>query len=518
MIRRISNQGRLLVGHLNSSPSRVSFTNSQRVSIQSTREILSANSRRNISSSASSSPSACATGSRRQTMAYYEGGKLADGTIFRRPLPEPAIELSSVKGTMLFAEALQAGTAKCFFRLMEQLHTQNEPEYCGLATLVTVLNALNIDPHRRWKGVWRFYSEELLDCCEPLHKVKTSGINFDKLAGLARCNGLVVDAVRAESTSLEEFRKMVLDASQSEDFTLTLAYSRKILGQTGSGHYSPMGAYHASSDHLLILDCARFKYRPHWVPLPLMFEAMKVIDPDTNRSRGFMKMSPVAQYGPPPAAHVLALSLRHASSVAGGNTAEIEVASLDQGKQIHSKLVEVASSSPSSQDFLIGAADVMEEYFDLEFKGHGCSSPARRKTINEQLNRIESWDVTSFLEKEREARRKALVLSLDHAYLAELLHSRPDIKPVIVDRVRLPESCGELAVELSFTRPIVQDVIDSGREKKLLDETSLLAPSPRDPLAAVSLDSGNIQSTVQQQPTLASRSAPIPIQQVQRCC
>jgi hypothetical protein len=31
----------------------------------------------------------------------------------------------------------------------------NEPAFCGLGTLTTVLNALAIDPQRAWKGVWR---------------------------------------------------------------------------------------------------------------------------------------------------------------------------------------------------------------------------------------------------------------------------------------------------------------------------------------------------------------------------
>ena len=185
---------------------------------------------------------------------------------------------------------------------MEQLHTQNEPEFCGLATLVTVLNALNVDPHRRWKGNWRFYSEEVLDCV-PLAVVKEKGIDFDTLASLAECNGLKVNAVRATQTNIDDFRKVVKEASKSEATSLVLAYSRQAVGQTGSGHYSPVGAYHEQSDMLLILDCARFKYRPHWLPLSLMWTAMNQVDPATQLSRGklafyffrgYAALSPVA--------------------------------------------------------------------------------------------------------------------------------------------------------------------------------------------------------------------------------
>lgn len=37
-----------------------------------------------------------------------------------------------------------------------------------------------------------------------------------------------------------------------------------------------------------MLDTARFKYGPHWVPLPLLFDALLPIDKDTGKSRGYM--------------------------------------------------------------------------------------------------------------------------------------------------------------------------------------------------------------------------------------
>jgi len=40
---------------------------------------------------------------------------------------------------------------------------------------------------------------------------------------------------------------------------LIVSYSRKVLGQTGDGHFSPIGGYHKSRDLVLIMDVARFK-------------------------------------------------------------------------------------------------------------------------------------------------------------------------------------------------------------------------------------------------------------------
>lgn len=54
---------------------------------------------------------------------------------------------------LIFNEALQKGTMEGFFRLISYFQTQSEPAYCGLASLSVVLNALSIDPGRKWKGM-----------------------------------------------------------------------------------------------------------------------------------------------------------------------------------------------------------------------------------------------------------------------------------------------------------------------------------------------------------------------------
>ena len=50
----------------------------------------------------------------------------------------------------------------------------------------------------------------------------------------------------------------------------------------GSGHFSPIGGYCPNRDLILIMDVARFKYPPHWVPLSTVFESMKTIDQATG--------------------------------------------------------------------------------------------------------------------------------------------------------------------------------------------------------------------------------------------
>nr|ADR10438.1 phytochelatin synthase [Ceratophyllum demersum] len=217
---------------------------------------------------------------------------MAIAGLYKRVLPcPPAVEFSSGEGRQLFCEALKDGTMEGFFKLISYFQTQSEPAYCGLASISVVLNALSIDPGRTWKGPWRWFDESMLDCCESLEKVKAKGITFGKVVCLARCSGAKVEAFLTNQSTTNDFRKHVITCASSDDCHLIASYHRSILKQTGTGHFSPIGGYHAGRDMVLILDVARFKYPPHWVPLPLLWEAMDTVDIVTGHPRGFMLIS-----------------------------------------------------------------------------------------------------------------------------------------------------------------------------------------------------------------------------------
>lgn len=208
-------------------------------------------------------------------------------TFHRRSLPESAIEFSSPAGRGVFAEALAAGGLNGYFPLAEQFHTQSDPAFCGLGSLVVALNALSIDPGRQWKGPWRWFSEEMLDCCAPLMEVRKRGVDIDEFACLARCNGADVEVHRGNVSSLEAWRA-ALDIAASGEVVVVASYDRAAMGQTGSGHFSPVGGYHKVKDLALILDVARFKYPPHWVSAGQLWRAMQGIDPVTGQARGWL--------------------------------------------------------------------------------------------------------------------------------------------------------------------------------------------------------------------------------------
>jgi hypothetical protein len=257
----------------------------------------------------------------------------------KRTLPKHLDALSSRNGKVLFREALALGGMESFFPLSEQFVTQSEPAFCALSSLAMVLNALNHDPKKIWKGVWRWVSEESLQCetktqvCgHSLEKVKKSGMHFDEFQSLAHCHGVTIDSFRAPmlaaegegaeeltnsnskdtgiitnkdadceicnaTSTLEDFRQHVITASTSEEAKkfIIVNFSRKFLGQTGDGHFSPVGGYHSEKDLVLILDTARFKYPPFWVPLTDLWESMQVPDKASGESRGFFIVSTKAE-------------------------------------------------------------------------------------------------------------------------------------------------------------------------------------------------------------------------------
>ena len=81
----------------------------------------------------------------------------------RRELPcPPAISFGSPEGRSIFLNALSTGGGESYFDLISHFVTQGKPAFCGLSTLVVVLNALNIDPRRSWRGSpWRYFDEEV---------------------------------------------------------------------------------------------------------------------------------------------------------------------------------------------------------------------------------------------------------------------------------------------------------------------------------------------------------------------
>ncbi|KAG0167399.1 hypothetical protein DFQ29_000425 [Apophysomyces sp. BC1021] len=121
-----------------------------------------------------------------------------------------------------------------------------------------VLNALEVDPKRRWKGNWRWYSD----------------------------------------FTFEEFKNDVENVTTKSDQFMVISFSRKTLGQTGDGHFSPIGAYNPATQMVLVLDTARYKYPSYWCSIETLYESMKPLDKETGRPRGYFLLSYDAERPP----------------------------------------------------------------------------------------------------------------------------------------------------------------------------------------------------------------------------
>ena len=225
---------------------------------------------------------------------------IPEKSVFRRQLPEDLVEFNSTLGRRYFAEAMSSGHLEPYFPLSEQFVTQDEPTYCGLATLTMVMNALRIDPRRRWRDAsgpgWRWWADEMF-CSRfvgpSLEQIRAIGTTMDEFHLLAVANGAESRMRRATDAgeTLDSFRESMVAACASPRAFAVTSFCREVLGQTGHGHFSPVGGYHAATDSVLILDVARFKYPPYWVPLPQLWEACLDVDSNTGRARGWFELS-----------------------------------------------------------------------------------------------------------------------------------------------------------------------------------------------------------------------------------
>ena len=234
-----------------------------------------------------------------------------------RPLPaDTCVAFSSDRGREMFAQALNEEGLKSYWKLAESFTTQSQPAACGLASLVMVLNALRVDPRRVWKGVWRWWDEELFyshkaekgckKCVDIKKRNLEQGLTFEELVSNAKCEGLSLEgyfasnedetnATSIETKDLDHFRSVLRrtqvtkskdDAAQND--MLICSFSRSVLKQTGTGHFSPIGGYIPSLDKVLVMDVARFKYPSYWVDVETLWNAMCQADLETFKPRGYI--------------------------------------------------------------------------------------------------------------------------------------------------------------------------------------------------------------------------------------
>ncbi|HEX7110005.1 MAG TPA: phytochelatin synthase family protein [Aestuariivirga sp.] len=208
------------------------------------------------------------------------------------PLPQSLIGAATDQGEALF---LDADAREAYFPLASNFLTQQNQSFCGVASMVMVLNALELpapavpafDPYRT------FTQDNVLDARTeavlPVEVIKKMGMTLDQLGGLLAVQPVTVSVRHAADSSVEAFRSQARDALAAPGQFVIVNYLRKAIGQERGGHISPLAAFDAESDRFLILDVARYKYPPVWVKTAELFAAMNTQDSDNeNKTRGYV--------------------------------------------------------------------------------------------------------------------------------------------------------------------------------------------------------------------------------------
>ncbi|MGY6276956.1 phytochelatin synthase family protein [Methylomonas sp. MgM2] len=208
-----------------------------------------------------------------------------------QPAGRQAVELSSPEGEKRLYES-QARTD--FLPLSMRFETQQNPAYCGVASMAMVLNASRITAPTvpEFKGYPLFTQDnvfnERTDRVVRVETVLRQGLTLEQLSQLLAAHGLKTKAIHAGEVGPEQFRALAVKNLTEPDNFVVVNYLRKAIGQQSGGHISPLAAYHAASDSFLILDVSRYKYPPVWVDAELLWKAMNTIDQTSGKTRGLV--------------------------------------------------------------------------------------------------------------------------------------------------------------------------------------------------------------------------------------
>jgi hypothetical protein len=217
------------------------------------------------------------------------------------PLPLDLIGSATDDGEALLvgAEAREA-----YFPLADNFVTQKNQAYCGVASMVMVLNAAGVPapPVPEYEPYHTFTQDNLLDArtdgIVARETILKQGMTLDELAGVLATRPVAVSVRHAADSSLDAFRDAARDYLATPGHFVIVNYLRKAIRQEVGGHISPLAAYDADSDRFLILDVARYKYPPVWVKAADLFAAMNTPDNDNGgRSRGFVLVARIERPG-----------------------------------------------------------------------------------------------------------------------------------------------------------------------------------------------------------------------------
>ena len=204
------------------------------------------------------------------------------------------IYVDTQRGAELFDESQVKGH---FWTICRYFISEKFLTYCGIASSVTVLNSLGVDaPDEPQIYPYKMFTQDNIFTDEVLHHrrpldVEKGGSTLEQQAAMLEALHVGVEVHFGSDLDLDTCRQLLVDTLTSADRRVIVDFNRKTLGQKGSGHFSPLAAYHEGEDRFLLMDVARYKAPPCWVKAPMLHAALQGIDSTSGKSRGLLVVS-----------------------------------------------------------------------------------------------------------------------------------------------------------------------------------------------------------------------------------
>jgi hypothetical protein len=182
--------------------------------------------------------------------------------------------------------------------LLEHFTAQEHGAYCGVASMVVALNALGVPAPSMAEGSrfhyhtqQNFFSNPGVEAVATADFIQHHGMTLDQLGAFLAAFPLTVQVTRAGDSTLSAFRQRAIANLERPGDLFLVNFHRPEIGQEGGGHISPLAAYDAASDRFLLLDVARYRYPPTWIPARALYDAMNTTDRSTGLTRGFVEVA-----------------------------------------------------------------------------------------------------------------------------------------------------------------------------------------------------------------------------------
>lgn len=189
----------------------------------------------------------------------------------------------------------QSDLSRHYYQVAPYVDTQENMGFCGPASMAAVLNSLPglSRPATNQYQPYRYFTQSGLFDAET-SQIKTyeavarSGLTLSETSRFLSKIHISNKVYYGNELTVDSLRSLLITTLANPKARIIVDFGRRVFAQSGDGHYSPLVAYNAQSDSVLIVDVAKFKYPPFWVTLPDLLKAIRTIDPDSKKFRGLV--------------------------------------------------------------------------------------------------------------------------------------------------------------------------------------------------------------------------------------